>query len=295
MPNKRIAFPLLFKKVTAFPGPTWYLDESVYLDTIHDEDFGAFQRHPSDDYKSPIKIKTKCIYIDDPEYTEFDTYTRNIATRIKFVFNNFTSGTPVVLPYAALINISSKVNISQICDIETVANLHHIKEKTFSFKKSTRSIVSSYYKTIGKSCNENPTTFFTLERFNSSLTRTELHDKIVDITISLESLMSGTQELRYRFALTHSFLSKSSVDDRLSAFDLLLSLYDARSGIVHGDMNSKDKKKALEKVTENWVEVIRIATASINYYLFYLTDNKRDEWDNHLKKLIFGKEERIVS
>jgi hypothetical protein len=281
--------------VTTLKGPAWYFDEGVYLETIYDEDYGAIQRDGPEEYKSNITINTKCIYISDPSFDNLDSFSKRIAIKLKFVLNNFSTGTPVVLPYAALLGTSGKARILQTADIEAVANLHTLKKQSYRIKpKADRETISTYYKVVSKTCDNNPTLFFTLERFNSCLTRSEIFDRIVDVTISLESLISGTQELRHRFALYNSFIAESEVQPRLDAFDLFVALYDARSGIVHGDVSSKDKEKLLTRVRNNWDEILRLATASINYHLLFLYERNKAEWDRHLKHLVFGRDSRIV-
>jgi hypothetical protein len=155
-------------------------------------------------------------------------------------------------------------------------------------------VLAANYKAVNKTCAENPTVLFTLERFNSSLLRPEMFDKIVDITISIESLITGKDELRYRFSLHNAFVAASQPQAREEAFSLLQSLYDARSAIVHGDIDSKDNKKAIAKATEKWPDIVRLAKATINYYLLFLGEHKKSEWNEHLKRLVFGLDQRLI-
>jgi hypothetical protein len=263
MVSRRLMMPLPHKKVTTFRGPTWYFDEGVFLDTIYDEDYGAFHRDGLDEYyKTSIDIRTTCLYLNDPDFDDLVTYSKRIATQIKFVLNNFAAGTPVVLPYAALIQVSGKARVLDIVDIEAVANPHAIRRQTYKLRPaSDRETISNYYKVVNKCCQDHPTLLFALERFNSGLTRHEILDRIVDVTISLESLISGTQELTYRFALHNSLIAESKPEARRDAFDLLHNLYIVRSGIVHGDIASKDKEKALKAVVENWEKTLRLASS----------------------------------
>ncbi len=297
MPATRLVMPLLHKKVITLRGPTWYFDEGVFLDTIYDEDYGAFQRDDLHQYyKTWIDIRTTCLYINDPAFQNLNNYSKRIATQIKFVLNNYAAEAPVVLPYAALIQIGSrKAHIIDIVDIEAVSNPHTIRYQTYKIKSgSNRSSISNHYKIVSNCCNDHFPIVFALERFNSALTRHDLHDKIVDITISLESLISGTQELTYKFALHNSMIAESSPEARSNAFDLLKDLYIARSGIVHGDIGSRDKDKCIKEVMENWEKVVRIAKAALNYYLIFLHEKGRSYWDLHLKNLVFGLETRLV-
>jgi len=273
-----------------------YFDEGVFLETIYDEDHGAFLRDDIDKYyKTSINIQTKCLYLNDPNFDDLVAFSKRIATMIKFVLNNFAVGTPVVLPYAALIQVSGKARVLEIADIEAVSNLHTFQQKTYRLRSaSDRETISNYYKMVVKCCQDNPTILFALEKFNTCLTRYEIYDKIVDVTISLEFLISGTQELTYKFALYNSFIAESQPAARCDAFELLHSLYSARSGIVHGDIASKDKEKTLKTVTDNWEKVLRLVRAALNYYLIFLHERSKNDWDRHLKNLVFGLESRVV-
>ena len=296
MVSKRVIMPLLYKKVTTFKGPTWYFAEGIYLETIYDEDYGAFHREGLDDYyRSGISTNTTCIYLDEPNFEDFAAFAKRAATQIKFVLNNFALQTPVVIPYAALISTGKKSRVAQIVDIAADANMHSYKRQTYKIRPTAnREIISNHYHVVDKCCQRTPAVLFALERFNSGLTRFEMFDKIVDLTISIESLISGSQELSYKFALYNSFIATSDPDARREAFELLQSLYSARSGIVHGDTSTKDKKKVLDEVVNNWDNIVRIAKAALNYHLIFIQDKTKSDWDVHLKNLVLGLEARIV-
>lgn len=289
--------PLLQKKVVTFRGPTWYFDEGVFLETIYDEDYGAFQRDDlHESYTTWIDIRTTCLYVNDPTFTNLRTFSKRVATQIKFVLNNYASQAPVVLPYAALIQVGSKKSsVKEIVDIEAISNPHAVRSQIYRIRPgSDRTSISAHYKVVNKCCHDHSPIVFTIDRFNSALTRNDIHDRIVDITISLESLIPGIQELTFKFALFNSIIAQSEPEARSNAFDLLKDLYIARSGIVHGDVASRDKDRSIRVVTDNWEKIIRIAKACLNYYLIFLHDKGRDNWDLHLRNLLFGLEKRFV-
>ena len=297
MSSERIIMPLLYRDVVTLEYPIWYLDNRIFLVTIYDEDYGAFLKTEEDDfYKKNIDSKIWCIYVNEPSFEDFNVYIKEMAIKLKFVLNNFSSGIPVVLPFAALISTKDEnTHIKKLSDIEAVANLHSFKKKILKIRPTYNSeTVATHFKIVNQCCDKNRSLLFTLGRFNSCLSRHEILDKIVDITICLESIIGGTQELRYRFSLHHSLISESDVQSRMDAFDFFMALYDARSAIVHGDVSPKDAKKKIDKIENNWNKILRLAKSSINYYLFYLFQNSDCKWDQHLKNLVFGKDKRIV-
>ena len=88
-----------------------------------------------------------------------------------------------------------------------------------------------------------------LSRFNQSYVRDSLEDRLIDLTIALEScLLAGLDsktELKYRFTLRGTaLLAQQSQPQEVSR--KLSALYDARSAIVHsGQYLSQQKSKQL--------------------------------------------------
>lgn len=294
MVGQRIVMPLLNKKVTTFKGHPWYFDDKTFLGSIYVEDHGAFFSKADDRYTGDIKIDTKCIYVDDPNFTDFNAFARITSAKVKFALNNFSSDAPVLLPYAALLSVNDKTRksrVTEVVDLEAVANLHDLRKQPYKVRSgSTSESISGLYKVIDNACDKNSAAIFTLERFNSCLTRADILDQIVDASICLESLISGNAELSFRFALYHSFIAEEEPTKRAAAFDHFKNLYAARSGVVHGDI----KKKVMEKVTDNWPELLRLTRASINYYLLFLFVKDFKEWDEHLRRLVLGLDKSIT-
>lgn len=72
-----------------------------------------------------------------------------------------------------------------------------------------------------------------LRRFNQMYSRDKDEDRIIDLTIALEScLLTGMDELRYRLALRGAALLSKQKDPKVTQ-SLLRDIYDARSKIVH--------------------------------------------------------------
>jgi hypothetical protein len=294
MASQRIVMPLLNKKVTTFKGPPWYFDDKTFLGTIYVEDHGAFFIRGDDRYSGDIKIDTKCIYVDDPHFDDFNVFAKTTSAKLKFALNNFSSNGPVLLPFAALMNVNAKTRksrVTDVVDLEAVANLHELRKRTYKVRAgSTSEGVSQLYKVLDKACANKPAAVFTIERFNTCLTRANMLDQIVDASISLESLIIGNAELNFRFALYHSFISEVESNKRAEAFEHFKNLYAARSGVVHGDV----KDKVMKKVTDNWSEVMRLTRASINYYLLFLFLKDPKDWDEHLRRLVLGIDKLIT-
>jgi hypothetical protein len=296
MPVMRIIMPLPFRKVFTFDGPVWYFDDTACIETIYDEDFSAFSRDELEDfYKAAVKVHTACIYLTEPLGPDPNQFARNTATQTKFVLNAFSADAAIAIPFAGLVEVEGRARIRAIWNLESSTNLYALSKLEFRLKSGIdAATVSEYYKLVRTCCEKHPPLIFTLERFNSALIRESALDRIVDITISLESLISGKDELRFKFALYNSFIAASGPDERFGAFKLLMKLYDARSAIVHGDTISKENSRVIETVADNWPEIVKLARAALNYHLFFVHQAPRDEWDEHLKYLVYAKTNRIV-
>lgn len=74
-----------------------------------------------------------------------------------------------------------------------------------------------------------------LRRFNQAYARARTEDKIIDLTIALESSLLSDQrdELRYRLATRGAALLSKRRNPK-DTYSVLRALYDARSEIVHG-------------------------------------------------------------
>jgi len=85
-----------------------------------------------------------------------------------------------------------------------------------------------------------------LRRFNLSYDRALGDDRIIDLTISLESslLFGVREELKYRLALRGAALLRATARP-LDAQGALLRLYDIRSGIVHNGQSLGEMKAKL--------------------------------------------------
>lgn len=296
MPDYRIVMPIPLKRVARFEEAPWYLEDAVWIDTIYDEDFAAFHRDELPPYyQASVDIRTTCIYVACDKPVDFPGYAKALATQVEFVLNNFSTGAAIVVPYAVLLHVAEKSHVVQVADVEPIVNIDAMKSGEHAFREAVdASTVSTFYAIVRDCCRKDASLLFALDRFNSALIRSDPYDQIVDIAISLESLIPGTAELRYRFALNISFVVASTPEQRLEAFELLLALYDARSAIVHGDVLTKSAQVAIQTVEDTWQGLVQLARAALNYHVLFLQAHDRADWASHLRNLVFAAEARIV-
>lgn len=296
MSSRIIILPLLNKSVTTFRGPVCYLGDSVSLRTISDDIYGSLHRDEASKYGSIINPTTKCAYIqvNELETNNWSSYTRNQVRKIQTLLNILSAGNPALLGPAAIVRQSRKTKVIQTVDVEAVANIEELKTKKYRLRPSiTRELLAGTYKIIDDVCNRHKKVFITLDKFNSSVTRATWEDKIIDTTISLESLIQARTELRFKFSLFLSFLVKHRPEEREQAFRLFLGLYDARSSLVHGSLGRKEQQQ-IDELVNSWETVFPMVRNAINYHLFFLHYYPNASWDEHLKRLVFGIDKRII-
>jgi hypothetical protein len=292
----KLLLPILNRNATLFKGPTWYLSENVSVETISPEDFGLILSSATEEYQALVLAKSKCIRIGQVDPVFSPDIARTEGSKIAFLLNYFKRSQPVALSFAVQITKKRKNRFDRIINLPVPSDAHLQRHHNYRVRDNiARETISEFYKVVTKVHDKNPSILLTLDRFNAALFRVQPYDKIIDITISLESLIEGTTELRNRFSLYNAWAAEPDAQKRKDCYDLLISLYDARSAIVHGSgMSPKRHKKTIDPILEKWDEIIKIAEKSLGYHLLYVYKNNLEKWYEHQKNLALGIEQRIV-
>jgi hypothetical protein len=194
--------------------------------------------------------------------------------------------------------ISEPIKVLSIIDLDPVANIHYFKSKHYKLKPSaTQGRINQFYRVVCEVANKYSQVYVTLSRFNTCLTRATTNDSLIDITISLESLIREKHELSFKFSTYLSFIIGETPQERFDALKELTNLYNARSGIVHGTPEDKESIKAIKQVANNWDCIVVLTKKAITYYVFYLYseihNTQQAPWKDHLKRLMLGIDSRL--
>jgi len=294
MPTK-IILPILNHPTITYKGPTWYLSDNISIETIDGEDFGLIFSYKKSEYLSFLKAESKCIRIENIDPKNSEEIAKNESSKISFLFNYFKDNDPLALSFAVQITKRRKQKLDKIFDLPVISETRFRTKNPYRIKKGIkREIITSFFRVIDDVHKNQEGLILTLSRFNSALFRKDPYDKIIDITISLESLISGTSELRYKFSLYNALVSEDENELREEAFLTLQLLYDARSTIVHGARISQSTfNKKIQPILDNWEKVVGIAEKVLGYYLLYMNDHEIDQWHKHQKNIALGIENRI--
>lgn len=290
-----IIIPILNKKVTLIQGPPILLSSDYIIEKITDEEFSAFFRDASDEIKTNLDINsTKCIkaQCSSPD----KEMIKSIRTKAVFALNIFAESNPIVTSWAGHLAGDKKINLKGVTDFESLAAFHKLSSKTYKIlSKTKRETIIQFFQIIEKAVSTSLSVLFTLEKYNSSLLRDDFLDRLLDAAICFETMMPGNTELIYRLSQNVSFMVGNSATERLVIFDNMKKLYDVRSKLVHGDLKSKGTEKKIDDVKTNWSTFEKYLKSAVTYYLLFLSQNSKNNWENHLKEIVIGTQTKIVS
>jgi hypothetical protein len=293
MAQERILIPMLNQSFKVPKGPRWYLDNETYLDSIALEDIGLLSKK-RDEYVLLLRGCRKCAYLVPPPGCDVERYVQSHATMLQFLFNAFREEHPVLAAFGAHVIEQRKPRVARIVEVASTFDAHRLRNQRFVLRGGVdRKAVSDFYQLLCKAQNSHQTLCLTLGRYNSALMRYDIRDRIVDISICLESLIEAQTEVSFKCALYNALIAEPDSDRREDAFKLLNSLYSARSKIVHGEDFDKDKSP-FKPVVERWPDVTRLVTNALIYYVLYLSQYARTDWVTHLKRLALGAEPLIT-
>jgi hypothetical protein len=291
---KSIIIPILNKKVLLIQGPPILLSNDYSIEKISDDEFSAFFRTASEEIKANLNLNTtKCIKVKckDPDKDKI----RSSRTKAVFTLNIFADSNPIVTSWAGHLVGDKKINLKSITDFESLAAFHKISGKTYKFiSRTKRETIIQFFQIVEKASISNPSVLFTMEKYNSALLRDDFFDKLLDATICFETMMPGNTELVYRLSQNISFIAGSSATEKLEIFDNMKKLYDVRSKLVHGDLKSKGTDKKIKEVQDNWSLFEKYLKSTVTYYLLFLSTNKKEDWENHLKEIVLGTQNKII-
>ncbi len=288
-----IIIPILNKQTSLFQGATFFLSNDCSIEKLTDEEHSAFFRDAPTSVKDSLDLNTtKCIKIKGPFISVEKTTV--LKTKITFVLNLFADNFPVVTSWCGHLNGDKKIKLKNIYEFESLAGFHKISNKHFKFQKDTkRSTIIQFFAVVQKAISQNELAIFTLEKYNSSLLRVDFLDKLLDATICFETMTPGNSELVFRLSQNVSFIVGVNPTERLQIFDKMKLLYDVRSKLVHGDLNEKARKK-VEEVRKDWNSYEKYLRSTVTYYLIFLSQKKKEDWENHIKEIVLGTQNKIV-
>lgn len=271
------------------------LDEAVEIRPIQEPHYGAILDSAPEQYKDNILTNSKCIYIKCDSNIDVSEKLRYFEAVIKYVFNFYAEEGTLFFSVGMLARQAKKFKIiKNVIFFQNTDRFNIVKIGYTLSKKVTPDEIKSYFSTVRRVIDNNKGVFVTINRINLFVVKDQFEDRIVDLTIALESLIPGRDELRFRFALYLSFIVESDPTKRNDVFNTFRDLYDVRSRIVHGGDSDDRTARVDDRIREKIKEIQRLAFAAINYYIYFLSKNELVKWDAHLRSLVVSGARRLT-
>lgn len=246
------------------------------IGTISAEHFGVLRKKfkstsPVDDQKIIL------IDIDSGDISDRDIEIK--AAAFGFSLNYFMENPGIVINKAFILKRLRVMSAISAHFIPTAAVSEATEKQKYRLRPDAKPIdIENIVKYTTKSLSSESSMLLTVNKYNSAMSKTSMEEKIIDISICMESIFPSSTEISFRFALYHAICSTENKEDRYDRFKLLKDLYTARSKIVHGS----DSKKYIKKIEKQWDLICKISAVSIFYKIIYLQAGEAEDWQKHL-------------
>jgi len=124
----------------------------------------------------------------------------------------------------------------------------------------------------------------TFSRYVRSRREQNAADALIDLCISLESLLDAEMEISFRFALSLAKITNDKGAKAQEHADLLKGLYGYRSRAVHGDPKAE---RHFQKTQQRLPELHNLARHILVAHVIYMQDHSRDEWKKHIEERLY--------
>jgi hypothetical protein len=201
-------------------------------------------------------------------------------------FNLVGESDPIVIPYGVVVSEAYTRRLKCVYEFDVWGDTIAQRRRKYRVKRHIdRPELQALFEMAVSSVKRRPELGITLRRFCSALIKVDVEDQLIDLAISLESLVPGGGEFRFRFPYYLSLLVDSDAEERKGAFAQLRTLYDARSALVHG---SADRGSVVAEAVGVWPGLVASAKRCVLYRLEFEQSMPDTPWSEHLMDLAYG-------
>jgi hypothetical protein len=216
-----------------------------------------------------------------------EEYVKEVALCLQTVFNLVSNEETMVIPFGLIMEEEDNPKILYTVDFEQ--DFSSAKLKAYNILTNiTSGEVQQLLVLLRKVIKSDPQLKITLRRFCSTFLKSSWEDRLIDLTIALESLVPAQTEISFRFSFFLSLIISDDKSKRHEIYNQLHDLYAARSSIVHGALDEKTAKKAISSFKENWKELVNYTKQAILYRIDFINKYPDGDWKNHFLDLGFG-------
>jgi hypothetical protein len=253
------------------------LRDGIWIKTIGADQLGAIIARRSV-FQTLVNGGSKCIVVEDFDFDFNQVTVEDVSIPASYALNFFSTGDGLRTAYGFLLDYKKAAP-----KMEKEIPLASLSHPTGSFQIRSAAKpdqIQKMFEAASGSIKKDKGLRVTLSRFNAALLRDRIEDRIVDLSVCLESLFSSSTEIAFRFSLYNAIISTTKLEQRFERFKLLQSLYKDRSKLVHGEYSDS-------KITvDQFKELINIARVAIAYKIQFVEENGDSKaWQEHLDKL----------
>ena len=286
-------FPVLNEVCSTFRGPLWWLSDHLQFRSLTDHEARLITENAPRRFDRRVDSGQKALILSHLQRgalgkvkSRHQATIRATALSCQVALDLVAESDPIAIPYAVVLSWATTTRLRSIQEFDVWGDSLALRKSRYKVKQDiTRHEIQELYRLTERALNRKPTIEVTLTRFCSSLLKSNEHDKLIDLAISLESLIPGGGEFRFRFPYYLSLLVESTTDERMKAFKTLRSLYDARSALVHG---STDPGKVISRALDQWTLLVRYAKQCLLYLVQFESQERETTWKDHLQTLSYG-------
>lgn len=288
-----VLLPILNEVCVTYRGPSWWIADGLQFRSLsnHEARFicentpGGFEHRVEPDQK--VLVLTN---LQQGPYKQVKASQRievnNIALCSQVVLNLVADADPIIIPYGVVLSEAFTTQLRGVYEFEVWGDTLALRRKRYRIKKGIyRREIQALYGMAISALKRSPEIEITLSRFHSALLKGNSHDKLIDLTISLESLVPGGGEFRFRFPYFLSLVIEKDISERKGVFNDLRNLYDARSALVHG---SPDRGSSVDQAINNWDRLVTFAKHCVLYRIQFECEVTDTKWKEHLTDLSYG-------
>ena len=285
--------PILNQSCVTFKGPAWWIAPDLQFRSASEEEARLVSEQAPKGFHLPLDTGQKIMVLTSlPASSRQERsalhaqFVASVALAAQLAFAFAATQEPLVIPYAAILSTSGVRRLQALHQFETWGDTVLLRKRKYRIKSGiTAAEVSALFSLARGAVASNTSLIIPFRRFCSAIVKTDPHDKLIDLTIALESFLPGGGEFRFRFPYFLSLLASSETQDREVAFLDLRLLYDARSALVHG---TTDNDKSISQALGKWDRLLTLSRQCILYRMHFESAATGTTWNHHLSALSYG-------
>lgn len=176
-----------------------------------------------------VEKRFAIVFDDYRKFNKQEIYNVHILLLILF---------PSGLQIDSIIHFQEDNEFVQRSSMSTLENRYVSADDYLYFDDEFLPEANEYIKKVFKNINYKNYIGLSIENYINSFNASHLHFSYIALCMSLENLISGSQELSYRLKRTVSILCGNSEKKSTIIFKNLGKIYNLRSKIVHGEIYS---------------------------------------------------------